>query len=247
MVWNLGANGWPSGSDFVTERHAGVALAIVLPDENGLAIAQVLRAIERSRPQAVLPHHHAAPRPTDVASVIRRPPASLSTAVSEYLEWRGFALDPVTRNVVRRTVELSAHVQTITALAQNLYMSRRALGRRFTGNGLPVPSHWLHAARILRASIKLQNSDASLFSIAVSLGYPDGFSLSNQMSRLCGIRPLDTRTRLGWEWVMECWLAREAEKGNVSRKLLRARPSIARPQPSDAAKDSPRPKAAISR
>lgn len=247
MVWNLGANGWPSGSDVVTGRHAGVALAIVLPDGNGLAIAQVLRAIERSRPQAVLPHHHAAPRPADVASVIRRPPASLSTSVSEYLEWRGFALDPVTRNVVRRTVELSAHVQTITALAKNLYMSRRALGRRFTASGLPVPSHWLHASRILRASIKLQNSDASLFSIAVSLGYPDGFSLSNQMSRLCGIRPLDTRTQLGWEWVMECWLAREAEKGNVSRKLLHARPSVAPPPLGDAVDDSPRPKAAISR
>lgn len=244
MVWNLGANGWPSASELVAQRHAGVALAIVLPDD-GFAIAQVLRAIERSRPQAVLPYH-AAPRPADVACVIRRPPASLSTAVIEYLEWRGFALDPVTRSVLRRTVELSAHVQTITALAKNLYMSRRALGRRFMSSGLPVPSHWLHAARILRAAIKLQNSDASLFSVAVSLGYPDGFSLSNQMSRLCGVRPLDTRSRLGWEWVFECWLAREAEEGNVSQDVLRARPSVAAPRLGKAADDLSRRRAAIS-
>lgn len=245
MVWNLGANGWPSGSELVARRHAGVALAIVLPDD-GFAIAQVLRAIERSRPQAVLPYH-TAPRPTDVACVIRRPPASLSTAVTEYLEWRGFALDPVTRSVLRRTVELSAHVQTITSLAKNLYMSRRALGRRFMSSGLPVPSHWLHASRILRAAIKLQNSDASLFSIAVSLGYPDGFSLSNQMSRLCGIRPLDTRTRLGWEWVFECWLAREAEGGSVSQDVLRARPSVAAPRLGKTAEDQSRRRATISR
>ncbi len=244
MVWNLGVNGWPSGSELVARRHAGVALAIVLPDD-GLAIAQVLRAIEQSRPQAVLPYH-AVPRPADVACVIRRPPASLSAAVSEYLEWRGFVLDPVTRSVVRRTVELSAHVQTITALAKNLYMSRRALGRRFMTGGLPVPSHWLHAARILRAAIKLQNSDASLFSIAVSLGYPDGFSLSNQMSRLCGVRPLDTRTQLGWEWVFECWLAREAEEGNVCRNVLRARPSVASPRLGDATSDTHRRRTALS-
>ena len=176
MVWNLGVNGWPSGSELVARRHAGVALAIVLPDD-GLAIAQVLRAIEQSRPQAVLPYH-AVPRPADVACVIRRPPASLSAAVSEYLEWRGFALDPVTKSVVRRTVELSAHVQTITALAKNLYMSRRALGRRFMTGGLPVPSHWLHAARILRAAIKLQNSDASL----TTAPRRTGFAARNRLS-----------------------------------------------------------------
>ena len=66
------------------------------------------------------------------------------------------------------------------------------------------------------------------------------------MSRLCGVRPLDTRTQLGWEWIMECWLAREAEKGNISRKVLRARPSVVPPQGDGAADDSPRPKAAIS-
>ena len=176
-------------------------------------------------PQAVLPYHET-PSPGEIASVIRRPPTSLSASVSEYLEWRGVSLDPVTRSVVRRIVELSARVQTITLLAKNLYMSRRALGRRLLNSGLPVPSHWLHIARVLRATIRLQNSDASLFNVACSLGYPDGFSLSNQMNRLCGIRPLEARKRLGWEWVFETWLAHEAARGCVAPHLFRDRPSI---------------------
>lgn len=226
MVWNLGAEEQADLGELATSRRAGVALVLVLPSEDGLSITRVLRAIERSRPQAVLPCHRS-PRPGDVAAVIRRPPSSLSTSVGEYMEWRGFSLDPVTKSVVRRTIELSAHVQTISALAKNLYVSRRALGRRFVNNGLPVPSHWLHAARILRAAIKLQNSDASLFNIACSLGYSDGFSLSNQMSRLCGVRPMDARTMIGWEWLFESWLAREAERGNISRNVIEKRPSIA--------------------
>jgi len=245
MVWNLGAKEWAERGELAVGRHAGVALALVLPDEDGLSITQVLRAIERSRPQAVLPSHEA-PRPGDVAAVIRRPPASLSTSIGEYMEWRGFSLDPITKSVIRRTIDLSAHVQTISALAKNLYVSRRALGRRFIKNGLPVPSHWLHAARILRAVIKLQNTDASLFSVACSMGYADGFSLSNQMSRLCGVRPADTRTMVGWEWLFESWLAREAEQGNVSRSVVGTRPSIAPLPLVLSADDGERPPAAMS-
>lgn len=246
MVWNLGAEEWKEQGELAVSRRAGVALALVLPSEEGLSITQVLRAIERSRPQAVLPCHRA-PRPGDVVAVIRRPPASLSTSVGEYMEWRGFSLDPVTKSVIRRTIELSAHVQTISALAKNLYVSRRALGRRFVNNGLPVPSHWLHAARILRAAIKLQNSDASLFNIACSLGYSDGFSLSNQMSRLCGVRPMDTRTMVGWEWLFESWLAREAEHGNISKNVVKTRPSIAPlPLRAPAQDEGERPPAAVS-
>ena len=230
MAWNLGAEDWAERGDLAVGRRAGVALALILPNEERLSITQVLRAIERARPQAVLPHRRS-PRPSDVAAVILRPPSSLSTSVVEYMEWRGFSLDPVTKSVVRRTIELSAHVQTISALAKNLYMSRRALGRRFLNRGLPATSHWLHIARILRAAIKLQNSDASLFQVACSLGYTDGFSLSNQMNRLCGVRPTDTRSMVGWEWLFESWLAREVALGAVPRKIFDARPSIA-PDPS---------------
>ena len=226
MLWNLGSEAWSDVQRVVAERLAGISLVIILPSgDEQVSVLRILRVIEQTRPQAVLPHHRV-PSPGEIASVVRRRPTSLASSVTEYMEWRGISLDPVTRNIIRRTVELSDRVQTITALAKNLYMSRRALGRRLLNQSLPVPSHWLQAARILRATIKLQNSDASLFTVASSLGYPDGFSLSNQMSRLCGIRPLEARERLGWEWLFETWLVREAQRGGIALSTVSARPSI---------------------
>lgn len=226
MLWNLGCERWRDGHRVAAERLAGIPLVIILPSGNDeLSVLRILRVIEQTRPQAVIPYHRV-PGPAEIASVIRRPPTSLASGVIEYLEWRDIPLDPVTRNIIRRTVELSDRVRTITALAKNLYMSRRALGRRLLNQGLPVPSHWLQISRILRATIRLQNSDSSLFRVASSLGYPDGFSLSNQMSRLLGIRPLEARERLGWEWVFETWVAREAQRGTIAADTVRARPSI---------------------
>ena len=247
MTWNLGHERWRDGEKLVTDRLAGIPLVIILPEGNErLSVLRILRLIERTRPQVVLPHHKA-PRPREIASVVRRPPTSLASSVTDYLEWRGIPLDPGTRNIVRRTLELSDRVQTITALARNLYMSRRALGRRLLSQELPVPSHWLQIARILRVTIKIQNSDASLFSIATSLGYPDGFSLSNQMKRLCGIRPLEARQRLGWEWLFETWLAREAGRGTLAERFWRSRPSMFVPSPPDTGKTAiPAPSSAAS-
>lgn len=230
MTWNMGLDRWEEGGDVAISRRAGIPLTIILPDRNqSKAIAQILRTLERARPQAVLPHH-VSPCPGEVACVIRRSPTSLASSVAEYLEWRGFKVDPVTRRIIRRTIELSAHIQTVSALAKNLYMSRRALGRRLMSDGLPVPSHWLSIARILRAAIKLQNTDKSLFHVAISLGYQDGFALSNQMRRTCAIRPLEVKEKVGWEWVFERWLTMESDSGNISSSVLKARPSIVAPE-----------------
>ena len=227
MTWHLGSPRWKEGASLAKHRRAGVSLAIVLPDgQDRGSVVRVLRAIEQSRPHAVLPYHEELAA-REVAAVVKQEPSCLATSVADYLEWRGFDLDPTTRSIIRRTIHLSTQVHTIEALARNLYMSRRALGRRLVGSSLPVPSRWLHIARVLRATIKLQNSSSSLFSVAVSLGYSDGFSLSNQMHRLCGIRPLDARERLGWEWVFETWLAREAAAGSITARVVSRRPSIA--------------------
>lgn len=227
VAWHLGHDDWAAATDFVVNRPAGVSLAAILPEHRERpSFIPLLRVIGQSRPQAVLPFHDT-PRPREIANAIRRPPVNLASSVVEYMEWRSFSMDPVTRDVVRRTLELSARIRTVSELARNLYTSRRALGRRFLTRKLPVPSHWLHIARILRATIKLQNSDATLFNVASSLGYPDGFSLSNQMHRLCGLRPQEVRNLAGWEWVFETWIQMEAEKGNVTPSVAGARPSIA--------------------
>ena len=85
--------------------------------------------------------------------------------------------------------------------------------------GLPVPSHWIHFGRVLRAALHLQKNNANLYSIACHLGYPDGFSLSNQMMRLTNLRPSLLRECFGWEWIVEAWLHTEALAGNLSPLL----------------------------
>ena len=130
--------------------------------------------------------------------------------------WRGLTIDRETIRLIRRVIELSGELRSITALSRSMYLSRRALGRRFMTRGLPVPSHWLQLGRLLRVASRLQNSEASLFSIACDSGYPDGFSVSNQMHRLIGCRPSLARERLGWEWLVEAWLRKEADEGGLS-------------------------------
>ena len=68
------------------------------------------------------------------------------------------------------------------------------------------------AENIQRAPRSLKETTA-IFRIAARCGYPDGFTMSNQMKRLTGFRPTEVRQRLGWEWVMEAWLRREGLGG----------------------------------
>ena len=49
-------------------------------------------------------------------------------------------------------------------------------------------------------------------------GYPDGFTLSNQMKRLIGCRPTEVRTCLGREWILDAWLRREYAMGGLEIK-----------------------------
>jgi AraC-like DNA-binding protein len=164
------------------------------------------------RPQGILPFH-SEPEAGDCAQVLRRPPLDLAADVIDYLRWRGLCVDRDTAHLVRRILDLSGELRSIASVSRSLYVSRRALGRRLALEGLPVPSHWLQMGRLLRVAVRLQNSEATVSSIAFEHGYPDGFSLSNQMERLMGHRPSEVRRRLGWEWLVEAWLRREAGGG----------------------------------
>lgn len=219
LVWDLSVRAPRTAAQSVAERPGGIALIVVLPPANELGPdSGLLEIVERCRPQSILPFH-----PTldahDLALVLRRQPVDLPVEFTDYLAWRGIRLDGDTRHIIRRTVDLSDHVRTVTGLARAVYLSRRALGRRFLSRGLPVPSHWLHFARVLRAAIRLQNGSDSLFTVACDLGYPDGFALSNQMMRLVGIRPSTARSCLGWEWILESWLQREVAEGSLKVPL----------------------------
>lgn len=215
IVWSMAA-GDPN-ADWVLARHRppGTSLLVMLPPAEHLGQApHLVDRVELCNPHSVLPYD---PEPDIalVAATLRRPPSRLSTAFTDYLAWRGIRLDSDTRHLVQRTVDLSTELRSISGLSRALHVSRRALGRRFLARGLPVPSHWLHLGRLLHAVIRLQNTADSLFTIAIDLGYPDGFALSNQMKRMVDVRPGTVRDCLGWEWVVECWLQQERTAGGL--------------------------------
>jgi AraC-like DNA-binding protein len=194
-------------------------LFVILPPTSEFGNRSALfRLMELCRPHSVLPHFHEAD-PEELVAVLRRFPSQFAVEVTDYLTWRGVEVDLDTRRLLRKTLELSGELRTVSGLARALYMSRRALGRRFMTKGLPVPSHWLHFGRVLRGSLRLQNPSASLLTVGSELGYPDGFAFSNQMKRLTGLRPSMMRECFGWEWVVESWLLKEANSGSLSPGL----------------------------
>jgi AraC-like DNA-binding protein len=216
VVWTMGGARTPPELELLRGRPGGLALLVVLPDACDLsANPALIHSVQQLRPHGILPHHDE-PQAMELAHILRRPPLDLAADVTDYLSWRGLPIDHGTVRLIRRIVELSEDLRSVSALARSMYMSRRALGRKFMTAGLPVPSHWLQMARLLRVALRLQNSDSSVFSVAYEFGYPDGFSVSNQMSRLLGYRPTDVRERLGWEWLFEAWLRREAENGALT-------------------------------
>ncbi len=222
LLWNLRHDDWGRAFVAVKERPPGVALIALLPPAHELGDApRLLELLERCRIHSVLPHVEEM-EPEELIAVLRRFPSGLPVEVVDYLHWRGLELDLETRRLVRKTLELSENLRTVAGLARALYISRRALGRRFASRGIPVPSHWLHLGRILRAAIRLQGGGVSLFTVACDLGYSDGFALSNQMHRLTGLRPSIMRTCFGWEWIVEAWLRKEAAQGNLSPFLQRS-------------------------
>lgn len=216
IVWRLTASTTMESARLVEARPGGLALLVVLPEAHALSEnPALLDAVHRARPKGILPHH-LQPRPSDLAEVLRCPPIDLAAELTDYLLWRGAEISHDTIEILRRIIDLSARTRTVNDLARRLYMSRRALGRRLAAARLPVPSHWLQVARLLRVISRLQNSEASIFSVGYEMGYPDGFAVSNQMHRLLGYRPSDVRERLGWEWVFETWLRREENQGRLN-------------------------------
>lgn len=215
LVWQLALGDWGAAYRRARGRPAGVALVMILPPADRMAsVPAVLEAAAQCRPHSILPHH-AEPAPDELRIVLRRMPEDLPVEMTDYLSWRGIHVDTDTRRLIRKTVELSEELKTVSGLARSLYLSRRALGRRFRKRGLPVPSHFLHFSRILRASLDLQVTGRPLREVAFHLGYPDAFSLSNQMLRLTGLRPSEVRHRYGWEWIVEAWLREEVRTGRL--------------------------------
>jgi AraC-like DNA-binding protein len=112
---------------------------------------------------------------------------------------------------IQRIFHMAPTTTTVSALCRGMYLSRRTLGRHFEARGLPVPSHWLQFARLTHVLLRAQAERAALFRLALAAGYPDGFTFSNQVKRLTGVRPSEARSLIGYEWLVEAWLSQEKQ------------------------------------
>ena len=198
-------------------RPHGLPLVVLLPPPQQVtATIPLLNFVPTLRPRAVIPGLSLGTADR-LRQILATPPRSIPETVGRYLRDRGLLRDNRIRREVYRILELAPDVTSVTRISTRLYTSRRTLGRHFAAAGLPVPSHWLQFARLLYVTTQLQSTDSAILRIAVRSGYPDGFTLSNQMKRLIGARPTQVRQLLGWEWIVEEWLHREADNGSLDR------------------------------
>ena len=213
MIWRPTADGIAERElDFVEARPRGYSLAIVLPAPAEIGtIADHLPRLGALRPHAVLPGVGMLDRPPFIKSALAIMPRGLPELVGFYLERHSIVIDRKARKEIRRIFELAPKVGTISKLCREMYTSRRTLGRHFEAEKLPVPSHWLQFARLLYVILRSHGERTAFFRLATSMGYPDGFTLSNQMKRMTGFRPSEIRGLYGFEWLLETWLKREAE------------------------------------
>jgi AraC-like DNA-binding protein len=209
LVWQL--TGAHQEHEFTALRRKapGLPLLILLPPPTD--VYRVLSMIPLTRslhPRLLLPYG-VLDTPYRLRQALAMPPKGIAAAVTGFLINRGVLTERKDIREFRRIMELAPDTPSITALSRRMYTSRRTLGRHFSSGRLPVPSHCLQFARLLNVALHLHSEDSAVFRIAARFGYPDGFTMSNQMKRLIGHRPSEVRELLGWEWIVESWLKRE--------------------------------------
>lgn len=197
--------------DFLRVRPASLPLVIVLPPPEQITrTLPLLHQLRRLHSRAVIPAG-ALDSPRRIRDILNVPPSPFGEMITQFLMRRGTISDSGVQRCVQRIFEIAPEVRSISQLSRRLYTSRRTLGRLFSVHDLPVPSHWLQFARMLHVAMHLQREPHAIFRVAMRMGYPDGFTLSNQMKRLIGFRPSEVRDHIGWEWIVEAWLRREGK------------------------------------
>lgn len=201
---------------WLADRPTGVELVVVLPPPAQIKQAlPLLRDLNDLRPRGILPHGQIT-NPEPIRLLLSNGPRDLAAVVVAHLTRDAILRNQRIRGLVMKVFEFAPTVPSVSRLARKLYTSRRTLGRVFEAEGLPVPSHWLQFARLMYVSMMIQEKrDMPIFKAAIHVGYPDGFTMSNQMKRLIGCRPSDVRENLGYEWIIEEWVRRERAAGRL--------------------------------
>jgi len=217
LVWSPRAGVRGDVLERLIDRLPGLPLFLVLPPPARVhELVPALGRLHELAPRAVLPDGPLADMEA-LKALLATHGRPLALEVTEYLLRRGLIPDAALA-AVKQVLELAGSTRSITALCRRMYLSRRTLGRHFELQGIPVPSHWLQMGRLLHVAARLQRERATAFRAAVGVGYPDGFTMSNQMKRLLGVRPTEVRDCLGWEWIVEAWVKAETGRGGFARE-----------------------------
>ena len=202
--------------EWVLDRPRGVCCAVVLPAPNEIgSVAGTLQRIHELHPNVVLPGGVLA-TPKNIRLALAGIPPQFPRTITSYLWRHKLVTNQRVRADIARIFELAPRVGSVNRLCHDLYMSRRTLGRHFEACSLPVPSHWLQFARLLHVVLRSQAERLAIFKIALSMGYPDGFTLSNQLKRMTGFRPSEIRNYVGFEWLVDRWLDIETRRRGQS-------------------------------
>lgn len=188
VVLHIGAED-PAEAVHYARRAAYLSVRAILID--GEPVASTLRAI--------VPH-----------------PVNLAADVMDWLELRRVALPPECQHLVRAIMRLAPMHRTVGSLLGMIGQTEAAVRKRFHSRGVTPPSRWFAAARALHAALRLQAQlDTPLLDVAWSLGYSDASALSRQMVRVFDLRPGAVRALLGWEPLLDRWLASEAVGSSI--------------------------------
>ncbi len=107
--------------------------------------------------------------------------------------WYHAYSDPLVGKALRLLQHNPAHGWTVASLADAVGVSRAALARRFTDLVGEPPMAFLTEWRLALAADLLQESDATIESIARQVGYGSAFALSTAFKRHFGVSPRDHR------------------------------------------------------
>ncbi|MBW3569576.1 MAG: AraC family transcriptional regulator [Gemmatimonadetes bacterium] len=220
-------SGWlllPQAVADARRRFPTAPLVVQVPEVTSATMALAQRAA-RLRVRAVVGPSE---RMADALRPVLTHPDDLGDDVVEWMALRGRALSPVVAELVRRIVADAHRHPQLGDLLAPLGESERTARHRFRGKGLPPPSAWHQAARALHAALCIQaQPQARLSQLALDLGYADHSGFSRQLSRAFGVTPAAVRGTLGWEWLLDRWLARRG--GGPRAVTVAATPRLCQP------------------
>ena len=221
LLWDLKhTTDFAASAERVARRPHGMGLIIVLPPPHQLdRIRDVFDGLVDFHPCGILPASLSSSE--RLRQLLRNLPRRPHQEFVDYFRQRGLLCDDRSRVEVDRLFGEARVTHSVAALARRMASSRRTLGRHFADAGLPAPSRWLQFARLLYVSLYLQRNRCSIGRAAAEMGYPDPFTMSNQMKRLIGLRPSEVKSRYGWTWIVECWVVEEARRGGFDCQRYR--------------------------